>query len=181
VSPLSYWSSLLPLRVTVRVRKHFISTDWHFLIFQDSNHLSFWWLALRNIMILLIGSSRVAVLCVCLFSSTRDEKWRVLCLTTVEVFLLQNGSNCIFFPHVLTLMTTSCRLTVATKALLKRCAVGNVSYSTHFYNLSEIQGGNLSTWYNFHFWNLWQGLSYSTRRPFTVTRYWLRRLIVFSM
>ena len=104
VSPVSYWSSSPPLRVTVRVLKDFISTDRHFLIFQDANHLSFWWLALRNVMTLLIGNSRVAVLCVCVcvffFCSTRAKKWCVLCLTcrtTVEVFLLQNRRDCISF------------------------------------------------------------------------------------
>jgi hypothetical protein len=165
VSPLSYRSSSPPLLVTLRVLKDFISTDRHFLIFQDANHLSFWWLALRNVMTLLIGNSGVAVrcVCVCVFCSTRGKKWRVLrltCWTTVEIFLLQNRRNCIyFFAHVfLVFLTGSYKLTVVTKALPKRSAIWSVSYSTYLRNISEIGRGNLSTWCDSSFWNLWRVL-----------------------
>lgn len=47
-------------------------------------------------MIILIGGFRVSAVCArVLCSSTRDEKWRVSFMMTVEV-LLQNGSNAYF-------------------------------------------------------------------------------------
>ena len=110
------------------------------------------------------GGSVSVCVCVCVFCWTLGKKWRVLSLTrrtTVEVFLLQNGRNCIsfflptFFSVLDSFVQTDSSVKDTTEAL---CCRKCVSYSSHLRNISEIERGNLSTWCDSSFWSLWQVL-----------------------